>query len=346
MTLIYFVLVLGIVVCVHEFGHFIFAKKAGIYVYEFSIGMGPKLFQWHRKDDETTYSIRLFPIGGYVRMAGEEVELDKDIPEEKRMQSKTWVQKFLTIIAGVLFNFILAFVIFIIVALVAGAPQTKPVIGGIEQDYPIYTTNLQKGDKIISIDSNKIHSLDHFLIEFQVRTGKSITFEVEHANGNKEKIVAKPVLKKVDGEEVYQYGFSLDGSRKYGLLESIKYGFSKVASLLHQMALIVLYLCTGTLGFNSLSGPIGIFNIVAESAKAGFINIVYLIGFLSVNVGFINLIPIPAFDGGRLLFLIIEKVTGKPLKPEVENMIHAVGFILLMLLMVVITWNDIARLFR
>lgn len=346
MSFIYFVFVLGVVVCVHEFGHFLFAKKAGIYVYEFSIGMGPRLFQWHRKGDETTYSIRLFPIGGYVRMAGEEVELDKDIPEEKRMQAKTWWQKFWTIIAGVLFNFILAFVIFVIVAWIAGTPQTKPVIHETLKDSPAYGTYLQKGDQILKIDSTKIYSLDHFLVEFQVRNGKEMKLLVEHENGTKESIKIKPEKKVVDDVETYQYGFSLDNSSKRNFWTAISYGFTKIISLFHQMILIIFYLCTGAIGIDSLAGPIGIFNVVSESAKAGFINVIYLIGFLSVNVGFINLLPIPAFDGGRLLFLVIEKITKKPLKPETENMIHAVGFILLMLLMIVITWNDITRLFR
>lgn len=346
MTLLYFIIVLGVVVCVHEFGHFLFAKKAGIYVYEFSIGMGPKLFQFHRKNDETVYSIRLFPIGGYVRMAGEEVELDKGIPEEKRMQSKSWWQKFWTIIAGVLFNFILAFILFVIVAWIAGVPQTKPMIYETAKGTPVYNTHLQKGDQILKIDSTKIYSLDHFLVEFQVRIGDEIDFLVKHENGTKETITVKPEKKKVDGEETYQYGFALDNSVKHDFLGAISYGFRKIISLFHQMILIIFYLCTGKIGIDSLAGPVGIFNVVAESAKAGFINIIYLIGFLSVNVGFINLLPIPAFDGGRLLFLVIEKITGKPLKPETENMIHAVGFILLMLLMVVITWNDITRLIR
>lgn len=345
MTLLYFVFVLGVVVCIHEFGHFLFAKRAGIYVYEFSIGMGPQLWKWNRKNDETTYSIRLFPIGGYVKMAGEEVELDRDIPENRRMQSKTWLQKFLTIVAGIVFNFLLAIVIFFIVALIAGAPRTDPYIAEVEKGFPSYESHLQKGDKIIKVDGNKVLSLDHFLVEFQVRLGEKITFQVVHKNGLKEDITLSPVKKVVDLEEVYQYGFSLDNTRNHGILAAFQYAFTKTATLIHQMVLIILYLITGKMSLNSLAGPIGIFNVVGESAKAGFINVIYLIGFLSVNVGFINLLPIPAFDGGRLLFLFIEKITGKPIKPEIENTIHAVGFILLMILMVVITWNDIIRLF-
>lgn len=344
MTLLYFIFVLGVVVCVHEFGHFLFAKKAGIYVYEFSIGMGPRLFHWNRKGDETTYSIRLFPIGGYVSMAGEEVELDKNIPEEKRMQSKTWWQKFLTIIAGILFNFILAFILFVIVAWITGVPQTKPIVSETLKGTPVYETHLQKGDQILKIDQTKIYSQDHFLVEFQIRVGKKMQFLVKHKNGTKETIQVKPEKIQKDKTVTYQYGFSLDNKKEHNFFGAIFYGVEKIVSLFHQMLLIIFYLCTGKIGIDSLAGPVGIFTVVGESAKAGFINIIYLIAFLSVNVGFINLLPIPAFDGGRLLFLVIEKITKKELKPETENMIHAVGFILLMLLMVVITWNDITRL--
>ena len=224
MTLLYFIFVLGVVVCVHEFGHFLFAKKAGIYVYEFSIGMGPRLFHWNRKGDETTYSIRLFPIGGYVSMAGEEVELDKNIPEEKRMQSKTWWQKFLTIIAGILFNFILAFILFVIVAWITGVPQTKPIVSETLKGTPVYETHLQKGDQILKIDQTKIYSQDHFLVEFQIRVGKEMQFLVKHKNGTKETIQVKPEKIQKDKTVTYQYGFSLDNKKitksEYKLIES------------------------------------------------------------------------------------------------------------------------------
>ena len=344
MTLIYFIIVLGVVVTIHEFGHFIFAKKSGIYVYEFSIGMGPKIFGWKRKNDETDYSIRLFPIGGYVQMAGESVDLDTDIPEEKRFQTKGWIPKALTVVAGVMFNFLLALVIFFTLALLIGAPSLTPKIGKIAEDYPISKTNLQVGDTIIGLDNKHISSQDQLLVELQIRMGKTITLSVKHENGQKENISITPVKKTIDGKKAYQYGFSLNDTRNHGFIAAIKYAFLKVGSLLHQMVLIIIYLFSGKLSLNSLSGPVGIFNLVGETAKTGIANLVFLIGYISVNVGFINLLPLPAFDGGRLLFLIIEKITGKPVPAKVENWIHTIGFVLLMILMVYITWNDIMRL--
>lgn len=346
MSLIYFILVLGITVMVHELGHFIFAKKAGIYIYEFSIGMGPRLLKFKRKNDETEYSIRLFPIGGYVSMAGEDIEIDKNIPKDKQMQSKTWVQRFLTIIAGVLFNFLLAIILLFIIGLINGVPNNKPYIKTIDKNYPIYKSNIKEGDLITKINNVKINDTDRLVLELQVNNKKEINVEVLHKNGQKETVEIKPILKQINGKSSYAYGFVLDSKVNHGFLPAIKYAFLKTFSLLKQMFLIISYLCAGKLSLNNLAGPIGIFTIVGEAAKNGFLNIIYLIAYLCINVGLINIIPLPAFDGGRLLFLIIEKIKGSSVDPKVENTIHAVGFYLLMALMVFITYNDILRLLK
>ena len=345
MTIIYFILILGITVFIHEFGHFIFAKKAGIYVYEFSIGMGPRLFKWNRKNDETEYSIRLFPIGGYVQMAGESNEDDEKLPKEKLMQSKTWFQRFMTIIAGILFNFILAIIILFFIALFNGAPKQNAYIGSLDKDYPAYSSGIKIGDEIIKVNDKKVKSSDILLLELEVNKGKEINLTVKHKNDITEEITIKPTKYEEDGVEGYRYGFGLKTKFETGFLAAIKYAFVKTGSLIYQMILIIGYLFTGVLSLNSLSGPIGIFTVVGETAKTGLVNIIYLLAFISINVGFMNLLPIPAFDGGRLLFLIIEKIKGSPVNSKVENVIHSIGFILLMTLMVVITYNDIIRIF-
>lgn len=346
MTFIYFLLVLGITVFIHELGHFIFAKKAGIYIHEFSIGMGPRLFKFNRKDDETEYSVRLFPIGGYVSMSGEEVELDESVPEEQRFQSKTWVQRCLTIVAGVLFNFILAMVLLFIVGLVVGVPTNTPVINSLDKDYPIYNTALEPGDKIIKINNKRTGSVDRMLLELQLNNGENITMEVVSKNGVNKVVELTPKKIEEQGTEFYRYGFSLDNKVTKGLLPSIKYAFVKTSTLIEQMFIIIKSLVIGKLKLNSLAGPIGIYGIVGETAKAGLINVIYLIAFLSINVGFINIMPIPAFDGGRLLFLIIEKIKGSPVNTKIENIAHNVGFSLLILLMIFVTYNDILRIFK
>lgn len=346
MTLIYFIIVLGVTVFIHELGHFIFAKKSGIYVYEFSIGMGPRIFKFKIKNDETEYSIRLLPIGGFVSMAGEDIEVDKNIPEEKQMYNKPWINKFLTVIAGVLFNFLLAIILLFIVGLNAGVPSNKNYISELGEEYPISKTNIVVGDKILKVNNKKVKNQDMLLLELAINDGKTVNLTVEHKNKKIETVKVKPKKVKIGKQEVYKYGLALENKIERGFIPSVKYAFVKVFNLIEQMTKIIFYLVTGKLSLNNLSGPVGIYNIVDESAKAGFINIIYLIAYLCVNVGFINLIPLPAFDGGRALFLIIEKITKKKINPKIENTIHYIGFILLMILMIAITYNDIVRIIK
>lgn len=338
MTIIYFILVLSITIFIHELGHFIFAKKAGIYVYEFCVGMGPRIIKWKRKNDETEYGIRLFPIGGFCSMAGEEVEVDEKVPIDKRLQSKTWLQRFLTVVAGVMFNFIFAIVIFFIFGLFNGNPNNTPLIKEVSLESPAYVSGIQKGDIITKINNVKVNTIDRLMIEYQVVYGSELNLEVKRDNE-----ILNIKINPIQVDDGYIYGFSLDDSVEKGFIPAIKYAFGNFISLINQMVVIISYLFTGKLSLSSLSGPIGIYNIVGQSAQAGLLEVIYLIGYLSLNVGFINLLPIPAFDGGRILFLIIEKIRRKPIKANVENMIHSIGFILLMILMIIITYNDIVR---
>lgn len=372
-TLLCFILVLGVTVFIHELGHFLFAKKAGIYCYEFSLGMGPVLWKFNRKNDETTYAIRLFPIGGFVQMAGEAVDLDEDIPKEKRMQSKTWMQRFLTVSAGVIFNFLLALIIFLTVGMITGTDDQKAYVGSIGENFNVSSTNLQVGDRVLKINGKDSWSYNKALLLLMTSEGKTISLEVKHENGTKEIInveptLVKPILdddKKVTGYEVvsektddseYKYGIGLNTKATSVKIKSVKdffsnvyhaviYSFVSFVSLIEQMLYTIFYLCVGKISLKSLSGPVGIYQVVGESAKYGFINVIYLIGYICVNVGFINLLPLPAFDGGRVFFMIIEAIRKKPVSPKVENIIHAVGLVLLMILMVVITFNDIVRIF-
>lgn len=338
MQFVYFVLVLGITILIHELGHFLFAKKFGVHVYEFSIGMGPKLFEFRRKNDETIYSIRAFPIGGFVQMAGEDINEDKAVSYDKTIGAKKLYQKSLIIAAGVIFNFILAILIFFTVAMTLGASDEKAYIKEVSDETVI--SKEAEGSKIIEFNGKKVTSIDTFVLDLHINKGAKAVFTVENDAGVQDYAVTP---KKTD--EGYNYGFRLSSKGETGIIPSIKFAFVKTKNLIEQMVLVLVYLFTGKLSIDSLSGPIGIFNIVGETAKAGLISVVYLIGFLSVNVGFINLIPFPAFDGGRLLFLAIEAIFKKPVNPRVENIIHTVGFMLLMGLMLFITFNDILKLF-
>ena len=346
MTIIYFILILGGIVFFHELGHFLFAKKAGVYIYEFSIGMGPQLFKWKSKKDETMYSIRLLPIGGFVQMAGEEIDPDENIPKEKRMQSKTWLQRFSIMIAGIFFNFVLAIVLLFVVGLINGTPQKETYIGVIDKNSSAYNAGLRENFEILQVNGKKASTKDILSLELIANVKKEVEIKYKDENGNVE--IAKFKADTVDenGTTNYKYGFSLINQKQRGFFSSIKYAFTKTIELIEYMFFVIWYLITGKISLTNLSGPIGIFTMVGETAKEGLINLVYLMAIISVNVGFINFLPLPAFDGGRILFLIIEKIKGSPVNPKIENIIHTVGLGLLMLLMVFITYNDILIIFR
>ncbi len=347
LNLIYFVIVLGVIVLVHEFGHFIFAKMFGIYVYEFAVGMGPKLFHWKSKKGETEYSIRAIPIGGFCSLAGEDLDNDDKvkIPSERRLQSKPAWQRFLVMFFGAGNNFVLAFILLLVIALGWGAVSSKPVISELVANNPAEQAGLEVGDTILKINGHKIKSSDDVSIYLQVEDkSKPITFTIKR-DGKEYNIDVKPIKEEIDGSSVYRVGIVSKGDVKHGFISSIQFAFSKMGSLFRQMIITFKGLFTGGLSVNQLSGPVGIYNIVGEQASLGFENMLYLIALLSVNVGFINLIPLPAFDGGRILFLIIEKIKGSPVKAETENKIHTIGFILLLALMLYITFNDILKLF-
>ena len=345
MTLIYFIIILGVIIFIHELGHFIFAKKSGIYVYEFSLGMGPRIFKWNRKNDETDYCIRLLPIGGFVQMAGEEIDDDENVPKDKKFSAKTFGQKFMTVIAGIMMNFILAIVLLFVFGLVNGSPQNKAIVGVVDENYPAYKAGIKEGDTILKVNGRSANTNDKLTLQLQVFKGETITFDVER-NGEIEEITIEPKLVKENGEDIYKYGFQITDEVETGVVAALKYAFTKFFSLIHQIIFIIFYLITGQLGLGSLSGPVGIFNVVGTAADSGLMALLYLTAYISINVGFINFLPIPAFDGGRILFLIIEKIKGKPVDPKFENTVHTVGLFLLMALMLLITYNDILRLIK
>lgn len=345
MTIIIFILVLGTIIFVHELGHFIFAKLMGVYVYEFSLGMGPRLL--HKKGKETDYCLRLIPIGGFCSMAGEEVDEEEiKVPKKRRLQAKKRWQRFLIMFFGPGFNFIFAVLILFSISMIWGSTSYDPIISSSDKNYPASTAGIEKGDRIIEINNKKVKTLDDAAIYLTIANHKEkteIVVEKENEVEKEYKISPKKVTKK--GTTSYKYGIGLVGKKKYGLVNSVKYTFVKTGSLFKQMWITIKSLFTGGIKVTQLSGPVGIYSIVGEQAKAGFSSILYLMAFLSINVGFINLLPLPAFDGGHILFIIIEKIKGSPVTPKVENMIHTVGLFLLMALMVYITFNDILRLF-
>ena len=346
LNLIYFVIILGFIVLIHESGHFLFAKLFNIYVYEFSIGMGPKLFSKKSKKGETVYSIRAIPIGGFCSLAGEEGDEDKEVPRDRKLFAKPVWQRFLVMFFGAGFNFIGAITILFLIGVIWGSTSTKPIISKVAVDNPAYIAGLQDGDYVKKINNHKIKTSDDILIYLQVEDKtKPITFTVERDN-KEYNFKVTPKEEEVDGNKIYRIGVTVSGKVEHGIIPAVKYAFVKTDSLFRQMFITIKGLFTGGLSVKQLSGPVGIYNIVGEQRQAGFENILYLVALLSINVGFINLLPLPAFDGGRILFLIIEKIKGSPVKPETEGLVNTVWFILLMLLMVYVTFNDILKLFK
>ena len=344
-VLILLIFILGFIILVHEFGHFITAKKAGVHIYEFSIGMGP-LIKTHKGKDGINYNIRALPIGGFVSMAGEVYEDDdtKTIKKEDFMCNKKWWQRVIILAAGVFNNFLLAIIILFIMALIWGANSLDPKVGTVLEDSAAEAGGLMEGDLIFSINDHKVSTWDQTQIvlylkndsnvyEFEVlRDGKTITLELE-----------PDVTETEAGEEQKTFGFGIGQKTERGLWASIKYAFARFWSLISTMWITVINLFTGQISLSSLSGPVGIYHVVGESLSMGLQQIVYLIAFLSINVGLINILPIPAFDGGRILFLIIEKIKGSPINAKFENACHMIFFFLIILLMIYITVFDIIR---
>ena len=346
MTLIYFILMLGIIVFIHELGHFIWAKKFGVYCYEFSLGFGPKLFSFRRKNDETLYCLRLIPIGGYVAMAGEEVDDDKSVSKDKKLYNKPWYKKLIIILAGIINNFILGFLILFLIALIYGSYTTEPIIGVVTKDSSSQKAGIKEGDKIISINGEKTRTWDDVTLKLVLSNNdKAQEFLLETSDGEKKVSVKPEKITDEDGNVSYSYGIGLDDTRYHGLGNAFKYASSKFGSIFNSMIVTIKALVTGKVGLDSLSGPVGIYSIVGSQSKAGLSGLLYLLAYLSINVGFINLIPFPAFDGYRAVIILIERITRKKVNAKVDAIVNQVGLFLLFALMIYITIKDVLRLF-
>lgn len=342
-TLILFIILLGSIIFIHEGGHFLFAKLTGIYVYEFALGMGPKLFSF--KKGETEYSLRAIPIGGFCQLAGEEGE-DENLPKDRTLQGKKPWQKFLVMFFGAGFNFISAILVLFLISLIWGSTSTEPILSTVEKNSPAYESGLRKGDEILEINGHDIWTIDDISLYITIAdNNKENIFKIKKENGDIKTYKIKPELTKKDGEKRYVYGIGMIGEEEHGFIASIKYTFIKTGSLFKQMWVTLVNLFTGGIKLSQLSGPVGIYEVVGSQASGGLASLLYLFSFLSINVGFINLLPLPAFDGGHILFIIIEKIKGSPVNPETEAKFHAAGLFLLMLLMIYVTFYDILRLF-
>lgn len=317
-------------ITIHELGHFIGAKLLGIKVNEFSIGMGPAIFK--NQSGETLYSLRLLPIGGYVMMEGEEESSDDPRAYEN---SAAW-KRFLTIFAGPFMNFLFAFIVFFAISAIQGTPTT--IIGDVQISSPAADAGILAGDQIIEINGNNV---DEFSDVSKYINEDSDNYIIKVSrDGLEEEISITPEIEN-------------DGSKKIGvypkleknITKSLTYGVSNTFQMTKMVWDSLMGLFTGLFGINDLSGPVGIISQVGEFVKMGFVVYLNLAALISINLGLFNLLPIPALDGSKLLFILFEMIFRKPVNKKFEQRITIAGFAVLLGLMIFVTIKDIIGLF-
>lgn len=345
-TLLILFIILSVIIIVHEFGHFIAAKKGGVYIDEFSMGMGPQLLKYKPKKSETTYSLRAFPIGGFVSMAEKEDPNNKKIKKNQVLENKSFGRKLLVLINGILFNCILAIFLFFISGLFYGRPISEPVIQNVVDGMAAQKAGIESGDRILEVNGVKINTWDDFLLEASAKKLKSeYIFKIEKSSGEVKEYSLVPEVQEVEGQEIKVFGIQSSGTTYYkGFKNAFIYAFEGFYTNFKTIFKILGNLFTGEVPVKSLSGPVGIYSLVDNVKSQGFNTLLYLTAYLSINVAIINLIPIPVFDGGRVLILLIEKITKKKSSEKLEIMLNYIGFLLMILLMLYVTFNDIVRL--
>lgn len=335
------VLIFCVIVVVHEFGHFIVARKCGIDVQEFAIGMGPVIFK--KQGKHTLFTLRLLPLGGFCSM-GEDEESDN----ENSFRNKSVWRRIAVIAAGAIMNLILGFILSLIIFLVAGKVTTT-IIAEIVPGSGCETAGMAVGDRITKVNGLHIFTANDIIYELRNDEDGVLDFVVERDG---EKLTFNGVkfgltVDEETGERVLNYDFKVY-MKNMTAAELLPAAANKFMYYSRLILMSLRDLISGKYGLNNLQGPVGIVTVISESAQESGFDIGYLLDIamlISVNVGIFNLLPLPALDGGRLVFLIIEAVRRKPIKAETEGMVHFAGFALLMLLMIIVTFNDVKNIF-
>lgn len=334
------VLMFTIIVVAHEWGHYITAKKCGVLVHEFAVGMGPMI--WSKQGKETLYSIRLFPIGGYCRMEEEEGESNNP----RGLASKKPWQKLIVVGAGAFMNFVLAWVLLSVVAGYMGIGTN--VIEEVQPNTPAMQYGLQAGDRVLAINGNAIQNNSEFN-QYLKETPQAYTLTIQRKGQTQQINVPTQVM---SGENRARFGFIFK-TNHFNLWYDIKVGFLLMISVIRMVWDSLIGLFTGVIGFDQMAGIVGVVDAGSQvwntSLQAGglnlaLMNMIYLAALLSANLGIMNLLPLPALDGGRIFFILIEIIRGKAISPEKEGAVHFIGMILLMILTVIVLYNDIMRL--
>lgn len=349
MTIIYFLILLSVVVVIHEAGHLIAAKLFGVYCYEFSIGMGPAVYS--KKTDETVYSIRALPIGGYVSMAGEEdgdaAYPDVKVPDDRRLKNKKTWQKVIIMLAGVTMNFLLAWVLFSLIILSNGAysGSPEPLVESVRENSPAEAAGFQAGDRIIKIereDGSYVKPETFLDMQTFVSDGKPETYYVQRGS---EEIALTVVPEYSEEAGTYMIGITGPSAsiHKVNLLNCWYYGFAEMGMIVRLLITTIRSLFYGT-GADQLSGPVGIYQATEAYAAMGLKSFLFLMAEISLNIGIFNLLPLPVLDGGQIVITLAEAAVHKELNAKVKTVIMLVCWVLLIGLMIFATWNDIRRL--
>ena len=338
MTVLIAIFIIGVLVIAHELGHFLAAKANGILVLEFAVGMGPVIFS--RQIGETRYSLRLLPIGGFARMAGEEQdEEDNYVPEYRRFDKKPIYARALVSVGGPLANFIVAVLLFAIVFMFVGVPSSAPQIGTVEPGWPAAAAGLMPGDRVISIGGVEVESWQDVQAEILARPGQLFTIVVERS-GQPLTVEVTPRTDEESGRSQIGIGPSIE---RFSFLGALRMGWQETVWFTQQIVQLLGSMITGEVPAEG-AGPIGLVVMVGQVAATGLVNLFTFAAIISIQFGLFNLLPVPALDGSRLVFLAIETIRGRPIEPEKENFVHFVGFVLLMTFMVFITFKDLQRL--
>ena len=338
------VLLFGLIILIHELGHFLTAKSMGVKVNEFALGMGPAIFKF--KKGETLYALRAFPLGGYCAMEGE----DEESNDESAFGNKAVWKRILIVAAGAIMNIILGFIL-IIILLSQNEYYASTTIAKFADNSTSHASGLEVGDKIISINGYKIETTQD--LSFALATDKDFTVDMVVLRDNNFvnlQNVAFPKITDESGNEMISTDFYL-APIKRTFLSLFSQSFKTIVSMVRMVWAGLIGIVTGQFGFNEITGPVGAASAITEVASVGlqqnFVqavnNIILMMVVITVNLGIVNLLPLPALDGGRLVFLIIEGIRRKPIDPKYEGFVHAAGFILLLVLLAVITLSDILR---
>ncbi len=352
-TIILFIIIFGLVVISHELGHFLIGRKNGIRVVEFSVGMGPTLFSFTKSG--TKYSLKLLPLGGACMFDGEDgVEQEgrsADASEGIAFTDAGVWARIATVFAGPFFNFILAFVVAVILTAFSGADL--PVVGTLTEGSAAGAAGLQTGDVITKIGREPIHFYREVMLISSLNQGEDM--EITYERGGERRVTTLSPRYSEDDKRYYM-GITSGGEYlKCNPLQVFQYGFYEVEYWVKITYKSLRMLVMGQVSKDDVSGPVGIAQLVGESydqaeknygTSYAILAMLEIVVLLSVNLGIMNLLPIPALDGGRLVFMLVEVVRGKPVPPEKEGMVHFAGLVVLMVLMVFIMYNDIMRLMR